>query len=84
VSPDSGESHRLFRDKFRLPFPLLADPERRLINAYGAWGERLKPDGSRSIGLIRSTFVIDAEGRIQKAFPLVNPEGHAAEILAAL
>jgi peroxiredoxin Q/BCP len=84
VSPDSGESHRLFRDKFHLPFPLLADPEKGLIEAYGAWGERVKNDGSRSVGIIRSTFVIDAAGRIKKAFPQVNPEGHAAEILAVL
>lgn len=83
VSPDKTQSHSQFRTKYELPFKLLADPETRVIKAYGAWGEK-SMYGKSYEGVLRSTFVIDKEGVIVKVFPKVKPEGHAEEILALL
>jgi peroxiredoxin Q/BCP len=83
VSPDGTASHRRFRDKYGLPFVLLSDPERSVIESYGAFGEK-KMYGKTVKGVIRSTFVIDERGRVVKVFPKVSPEGHAEEILALL
>jgi thioredoxin-dependent peroxiredoxin len=83
VSPDTGNSHRAFRDKFSLPFILLADPEKKAIEAYGAWGEK-KMGGKTFQGVVRTTYVIDEGGGIVRIFPKVDPKGHAAEILALL
>lgn len=83
VSADSEASHAKFRDKYGLPFLLLADPEKQLIEAFGVWGEK-KFYGKVGHGIIRSTFLIDGNGMIRKVFPKVSPSGHAEEILAAL
>ena len=83
VSPDGLRSHAKFRKKYRLPFPLLADEDHAVANAYGAWGEK-SLFGHRYHGILRTTFIIDADGRIARVFPRVRPKGHAAEVLAAL
>ena len=83
VSPDNGASHVKFREKFNLPFYLLSDPEHKAAESYGAWGEK-KMYGKSYMGIIRSTFIIDENFKILKAFPKVTPEGHGEEVLAAL
>jgi peroxiredoxin Q/BCP len=83
VSRDSLESHRKFKDKYSLPFPLLADPDLRVAKAYGAWGEKVSY-GKKTEGLIRSTFIIGADGRIEKIYRNVKVDGHADAVLAAL
>jgi thioredoxin-dependent peroxiredoxin len=83
VSRDSTDSHCRFRDKYRLNFPLLSDPEAKVIQAYGAWGEK-NMYGRKSMGIIRTTVVIDADGKVAKVFPKVKVAGHAEEVLAAL
>ena len=83
VSPDSPGSHAKFAEKFDLPFLLLADPEKKLIEAFGVWGEK-KMYGKTFEGVLRSTFIIDEKGKIAAAWPKVSPDGHAEEILAAL
>ncbi|MCI0347524.1 MAG: peroxiredoxin [Chloroflexi bacterium] len=83
VSKDSAASHRRFREKFNLPFTLLTDPGREVIDRYGAWGEK-SALGRTYMGTIRSTFLIDPDGRIVRTWPKVKADGHAAEVLAAL
>ena len=83
VSRDSTASHRKFADKYGLPFILLSDPERQAIEAYGVWQEK-KNYGKVSMGVVRSTFVIDENGLIEKVMPKVKPDTNAAELLAYL
>ena len=83
VSPDSRQSHEKFRGKFSLPFTLLADERHAVAEKYGAWREK-SLYGKTYMGVARSTFVIDAAGRIAKAFTTVKPEVHAKEVLAAV
>jgi peroxiredoxin Q/BCP len=83
VSADGEASHAKFRDRYALPFILLADPEKSLIEACGVWGEK-KMYGKTVHGIVRSTFIVDPEGVVRKVFPKVSPAGHAAEILAVL
>ncbi len=83
VSPQGAASKQAFRDKFDLPFILLADEDHAVAAAYGAWGEKTSY-GKTSVGMIRSTFVIDPEGRIARVWPKVRAEGHAEKVLAAL
>lgn len=83
VSPDSPKSHVKFRDKHRLPFTLLADGNHAIAEAYGAWRAK-SMYGKSFMGIARSTFVIDAAGRIAKAFTSVKPQGHEREVLAAI
>jgi peroxiredoxin Q/BCP len=83
VSPDSVASHVKFRDKYHLPFRLLADPEHALADALGAWGEKSYM-GKTSTGILRATFVIGADGRVQHVYPQVKPDEHASEILRDL
>jgi thioredoxin-dependent peroxiredoxin len=83
VSPDPETSHRAFKSKYELPFTLLADPDHEVAELYGAWGER-KLYGRTFDGIKRSTFVIDADGRVAKAMRGVKPAGHAAKVLAGL
>ncbi|GIW12997.1 MAG: peroxiredoxin [Tepidiforma sp.] len=83
VSGDGSASHRKFADKYSLPFPLLADTDHEAAKAYGAWGLK-RMYGKEYEGLIRSTVVIDPEGRVAKTWPKVKPEGHGAEVLAWL
>ena len=83
VSPDSPRSHEKFRAKFKLPFTLIADERHELAEKYGAWREK-SMYGKAFMGIARSTFVIDAAGRIAKVFTGVKPEGHDREVLAAV
>ncbi len=83
VSPDPVASHDRFAAKYRLPFPLLADPDHRVAEAYGVWGEK-RLFGHRYFGVLRTTFVIDAKGSIAHVFAPVRPKGHAARVLAVL
>ena len=83
VSPDSVGSHQKFKEKFTLNFPLLADPDKRIVQAYGVWKEK-SMYGKKYMGVERTTFVIDEEGRIARVFPKVQVDGHYDEVLAAL
>ena len=83
VSPDSVESHDKFVDKFKLPFTLLADEDKKIVQVYGVWGEKSFM-GRKYLGVYRVTFLIGPDGRIKKIWPEVKPEEHAAEVLAAL
>ena len=83
VSPDGVKSHGKFKQKYDLPFPLLADEDHAVAEAYGAWGEK-SMYGRKYFGILRTTFVIDEAGRVAKVFEKVKPKGHAAEVLAAL
>lgn len=83
VSPDTVKSHQKFRDKFVLPFPLLADPDHKASEAYGVWGPK-KFMGREYMGVDRVTFIIAPDGTIAKVFGKVKPAGHAVEILQAL
>ena len=80
VSKDSAASHRKFADKHSLPFLLLSDPELTAIQAYGVWQEK-KLYGKVSMGVVRTTYIIDENGVIEKAMPKVKPDTNAAEIL---
>ena len=83
VSKDSVASHQKFAEKYGLPFVLLSDPELTAIQAYGVWQEK-KNYGKVSMGVVRTTYVIDPEGVIEKVMPKVKPDTNAAEILAYL
>jgi peroxiredoxin Q/BCP len=83
ISPDPPASHARFRDKYGLPFLLLADVGKKVMESYGVWGEK-KLYGKLVHGVIRSTFIIDGKGIVRKVFPKVSPAGHAAEIVEAL
>jgi len=83
VSPDEVQSHVKFRDKYSLNFPLLADPEHALAEAYGAWREK-NMYGKKSMGVQRSTYLIDGEGKIVKVWKKVSVDGHDAQVLEAL
>jgi len=83
VSPDPAKAHKKFTEKFNLPFPLLIDDEKKIIDAYGVWGEKTFM-GRKYMGVYRVTFLIGKDGRIKKIWPDVKPDGHAAELLAAL
>jgi peroxiredoxin Q/BCP len=83
VSADSEAAHRKFVLKYGLNFPLLSDPERKLIEPIGAWVEK-SMYGRSYMGIARCTFIVGADGRIERVWEKVSPEGHAAEVLAAL
>jgi len=83
VSPDDEASHVKFKEKYSLPFTLLADPAHEVAEEYGVWKERNRY-GKKSMGIERSTFVIDADGKVAKAMRRVKPDTHAADVLAAL
>ncbi len=83
VSTDDEKSHRKFADKFSLPFPLLADPEKKIVTDYGVWGEK-SMYGRKYMGTHRVTYVIDEKGKIAAVWPKVKPDGHADEILEAI
>ena len=83
VSPDSVESHKKFKAKFNLPFPLLADEGHRVADAYGAWGEKHR-SGKTTMGILRTTFLIGPDGALLRVFENVKPHGHSREILGAL
>jgi peroxiredoxin Q/BCP len=83
VSPDNVSSHRKFREKQGLTFPLLADPEKVAIQAYDVWKEK-NMYGKKSMGVERSTFVIDAQGIVRKVFAKVRVPGHVTSVLEAV
>lgn len=83
VSKDSVESHRKFKEKNRLPFPLLSDPEGRVLELYGVW-KRKSLYGRTSMGIERSTFLIDPEGKVLAVYRNVKPKGHAQVCLIEL
>lgn len=84
VSPDSEVSHQKFRDKYRLPFPLLSDPDRKVMTKYGAYGEKMLY-GKKTTGVIRSTVWIGPDGKVRKHWARVaKAEAHPEQVLAAL
>ena len=83
VSPDSAASHERFADKHGLPFPLVADPDREILTAYGAWGEKTLY-GRKSVGVKRTTFLIGPDGRVLHVFKRPKTGDHAREILDKL
>jgi peroxiredoxin Q/BCP len=83
VSPDSPKSHLKFKEKYKLPFPLLADEGHVLCETYGVWGEK-QFLGKRYMGVLRTTFLIDPDGKIKQVFEKVKPAEHSAEMLAAI
>ena len=82
VSPDSPQSHAKFKQKYSLPFPLLADEDHKICELYGVWGPK-KFAGREYEGVLRTTFLIDQNGRIAKVFENVKPSEHSAEVLEA-
>jgi peroxiredoxin Q/BCP len=83
VSPDSVASHKKFRDKYHLNFPLLADPQHKVAELYGAWRNKIN-FGVKALGIQRSTFLIDGKGVVRKVWKKVSVAGHDDEVLAAL
>ena len=83
VSPDDVKSHVKFKKKYELPFTLLADTEKEVAQAYGVWKEK-SMYGRKYMGVERTTFLIDAEGKVARVFEKVKPAGHAAEVEQAL
>src|SRR5262245_38643393 len=83
VSPDSADSHTRFRGKYDLPFVLLSDPDKVAAQAYDVWREK-SMYGKKRMGILRSTFVIDADGIVTRAMYGIKPDGHADDVLAAL
>jgi thioredoxin-dependent peroxiredoxin len=83
VSPDSVKSHVKFKEKFHLPFPLLADIDHKVCDLYGVWGPK-KFMGKSYEGVLRTTFVIGPDGMIQKVYENVKPAEHSAEVLSAI
>ena len=83
ISRDGQESHAKFRAKYELPFTLLSDPDHAVAEAYGAWREKTMY-GKKVMGIVRSTVVIDANGKVKAVFPNVKPDTHARKVLDAL
>ncbi len=83
VSPDSTKSHSKFKEKYDLPFPLLVDSDHKICQLYGVWGQK-KSKGREYMGVLRTTFLIDDEGLVERVFENVKPSEHSNEVLAAL
>jgi peroxiredoxin Q/BCP len=83
VSPDDAQKHQAFRAKYGLNFTLLSDPDKKIMEKYGAFGEKMMY-GKKVMGVIRSTFVIGPTGKIERAFYGVHADGHALKVLTAL
>lgn len=83
ISPDDAASHARFRAAYGLGFPLLSDPEHRVMERYGAWGEKTLY-GRKTVGVIRSTFLVDEVGKVARAWYNVRSDGHAAKVVAEL
>ena len=83
VSPDSVKSHQKFKEKFKLPYRLIADSDHAIAEKYGVWVEK-SMYGRKYWGVARTTFIVDQKGKIAKVFEKVKPEGHAEQVLAAL
>ncbi|MCS6789527.1 MAG: thioredoxin-dependent thiol peroxidase [Bacteroidia bacterium] len=82
VSADSVHSHKKFSQKYGLPFPLLSDPEKKILQAYGAWGKK-RMYGKEYEGPLRITYIIDTEGKIERVIDKVQTEAHAQQILGS-
>lgn len=80
ISPDDVKSHKKFEQKFQLPYPLLADPDKKIIHAYGLWAEK-QMFGRKYMGVLRQTFIIDEKGKIAKIFRKVHSKNHTQQIL---
>ena len=83
VSPDSEATHAKFAGKYKLPFPLLADPDHAVSERYGAWGEK-SLYGRKFMGIQRSTFLIDGSGKVSRVWPKVKVDGHVDQVLEAI
>ncbi len=83
ISPDGAAKHTKFRVKYKLKFPLLSDPAHSVMEAYGAWGEKTMY-GRKTVGTIRSTFLVDAKGTVARAWYNVRADGHADKVLEEL
>jgi thioredoxin-dependent peroxiredoxin len=83
ISPDTPKAQKKFQDKFKLPFSLLADADKKVADAFGVLQEK-NMYGKKVMGIVRTTFIIGPNGKIQHIFPRVKPEGHAEEVLAYL
>jgi len=83
ASPDSVESHKKFKEKFGLPFELIADEDHSMAESYGVWVEK-NTFGHKRMGIARTTFIIDPNGKIARVFEKVDPSGHAEEVFQAL
>jgi peroxiredoxin Q/BCP len=83
VSTDSVKSHKKFKEKYGLPFPLLSDADHKVVELYGVWGEK-KMMGKKYMGILRTTYLIDKNGKIAKVFEGVKPAEHSREVLEAL
>jgi peroxiredoxin Q/BCP len=79
ISPDSIKSHEKFSEKYELPFPLISDPEKKIMMAYGAYGEKMMY-GKKVTGVLRTTFIIDGDGKIEKVIKKVDTKEHAPQI----
>jgi thioredoxin-dependent peroxiredoxin len=82
ISPDGAAQHQRFAATYKLRFPLLSDPAHAVMEKYGAWGEKTLY-GKRSVGVIRSTFLVDAQGKVARAWYSVKADGHADKVLEA-
>ena len=82
-SPDSVDKERKFKEKFQLPFTLLADPDHKVAEVYGVWQEKSFL-GKKYMGVVRTTFIIDEKGRVARVFEKVKAEGHAADVAPVL
>ena len=83
ISPDGAEKHTKFRTKYKLKFPLLTDSDKKVMEKYGAWGEKTMY-GKKTVGTIRSTFLVGPTGKIQRVWSHVRADGHAAKVLEAI
>jgi peroxiredoxin Q/BCP len=83
VSPDTQAAQAKFKNKYDLPFPLLADDDHKMATSYGVWKEK-NMYGKKVMGIERTTVIVDGAGKVQKIFPKVKVEGHAEEVLSAL
>jgi thioredoxin-dependent peroxiredoxin len=83
ISPDTPAKHAAFRQKYKLTFPLLSDPGHEVMAAYGAWGEKTLY-GKKTTGVIRSTFLVDAKGKVVRSWYSVKADGHAEKVLEAV
>ncbi len=83
MSADSVKAQASFKAKYKLNFPLLSDPEHKTIEAYGAWQEK-QFMGHKSMGIVRSSFLIGKNGKIEEVWPAVHAKGHAAEVLRVI
>jgi len=83
ISKDSQESHCKFRDKYALKFPLLSDPDAKVIEKYGAWGEK-NMYGKKSMGIVRRTVIVGPDGKVKKIFPKVKVDGHVDAVVETI